>query len=109
MLSAPRRLPSRLIPLTDEELDRVATDGLDSGELDRVRVRLLSAQFRELDAVLSRTLAFAKFGLVHGDPGLVAALPGRLAGITEADVRSAAAALQPNTRAVVELIAGGAK
>ena len=47
----------------DEEIDRVAQDGLDPGELDRVRTRLVSVLFRELDAVISRTLEFAKFEL----------------------------------------------
>ena len=44
------------------------TDGLDAGELDRVRTRLVSVLLRELDAVISRTLEFAKFELITGAP-----------------------------------------
>ena len=91
----------------DEELARVADDGLDPGELDRVRTRLVSTLLRDLDAVLSRALEFAKFELLHGRAELIAELPARLAAITEADVRKAAGELRPDRRAVLELIAGG--
>jgi predicted Zn-dependent peptidase len=99
----------RILTAVDEELARVATDGLEPGELDRVRTRLISVLFREMDAVLSRTLEFAKFELIFGRAELIAELPARLAAITEADVQAAAAALRPDGRAVVELIAGGAR
>jgi predicted Zn-dependent peptidase len=93
----------------DEELARVAGDGLEPGELDRVRTRLVSVLLREMDAVLSRTLNFAKFELIYGHAELIAELPGRLATVTEDAVRAAAAELRPDRRAVLELIAGGAK
>ncbi|MDT4910895.1 MAG: zinc protease [Pseudonocardiales bacterium] len=92
----------------DEELARVADDGLDRGELDRVRTRLVSVLVRDLDAVISRTLEFAKFELLHGRAELIAELPERLSAITEDDVRAAARTLRPDRRAVLELIAGGA-
>jgi predicted Zn-dependent peptidase len=93
----------------DEELAKVADDGLDRGELDRVRTRLVSVLVRGLDAVLSRTLEFAKFELVHGRAELIAELPERLAAVTAADVQRAASRLRPDNRAVLELIAGGAE
>ena len=64
---------------------------------------------RDLDAVISRTLEFAKFELIHGRAELVAELPERLAAVSEDNIRAAAAALRPDNRAVLELIAGGAK
>ncbi len=93
----------------DEELDRVAEDGLDPGELDRVRARLGSVLFRELDAAISRTLEFAKFELVYGRAELIRELPQHLEAITEDAVRAAAAELRPDRRAVLELVAGGAR
>jgi predicted Zn-dependent peptidase len=65
--------------------------------------------FRELDAVISRTLEFAKFELIHGRAELIAELPERLAAISADDVRAAAGKLRPDRRAVLELVAGGAK
>ena len=97
----------RILAAVDEELDRVATDGLDKGELDRVRTRVVSVSLRELDAVMNRTLELAKFELLHGRAELLEELPGRLAEVGDDAVRAAAAALQPDRRAVLELIAGG--
>ena len=92
----------------DEEIDRIAQDGLEPGELDRVRTRLVSVLMREVDSVLNRTLEFAKFELIYGRAELMAELPARLAAVSEDAVRSAAAELRPERRAVLELIAGGA-
>jgi zinc protease len=93
----------------DDELARVAVDGLAPGELDRVRTRLVSVLLRELDSVTSRTLELAKFELLHGRAELITELPHRLAGVDEDAVRASAAALRPDARAVLELIAGGAR
>jgi predicted Zn-dependent peptidase len=93
----------------DEELRKVADDGLVKGELDRVRTRMVSVLARGLDAVLNRTLEFAKFELVHGRAELIAELPERLAAVTDEDIRRAAATLRPDSRAVLELVAGGAE
>jgi zinc protease len=91
----------------DEELDRVATDGLEPGELDRVRTRLLGLVYRDLDPVISRTLEFAKFELIHGRAEMILELPELLGRVAEADLRAAAAELRPDRRAVLELVAGG--
>ena len=92
----------------DEEIDRIAHDGLEPGELDRVRTRLVSVLLREVDSVLNRTLEFAKFELIYGRAELIAELPARLAAVSEDAVRAAAGELRPERRAVLELIAGGA-
>jgi len=99
----------RILAAVDEELARVAADGLEPGELDRVRTRAVSVLFREMDAVLSRALEFAKFELIFGRAELISELPDRLTAVTGADVQEAATALSPERRAVVELIAGGAR
>jgi predicted Zn-dependent peptidase len=98
-----------ILAAVDDELDRIATDGLEPGELDRVRTRLVSVLMRELDSVLNRTLEFAKFELIYGRAELVAELPARLAAVSEAAIRTAAATLRPDRRAVLELVAGGAQ
>jgi zinc protease len=99
----------KVLRAIDEEIARVADDGLERGELDRVRARLVKVLLRDLDAVISRTLEFAKFELLHGRAELLAELPERLAAVDEADVRRAAATLRPDNRAVLELVAGGAQ
>ncbi|GAB2487544.1 pitrilysin family protein [Jatrophihabitans fulvus] len=98
-----------ILDALDDEISRVADDGLEPGELDRVRTRLVSVLLREVDAVISRTLEFAKFELVHGRAELLSEIPGRLAAVTEDDLRAAARELVPERRAVLELIAGGGR
>jgi zinc protease len=88
----------------DEEVDRIASEGLHPGELDRVRTRLVSVLVRDLDAVISRTLDLAKFELIHGRAELITELPGRLAALDEQAIRDAAAALRTDRRAVLELV-----
>ncbi len=100
---------SDILAAIDEELDAIATDGLAPGELDRVRTRLVSVLLRELDAVISRALEFAKFELIYGRAELISELPARLAAISDADVAAAAAGLRPDRRAVVELVAAGGR
>jgi predicted Zn-dependent peptidase len=99
----------RILTAIDEEVDRVASDGLERGELDRVRTRLVSVLFREMDPVINRTLEFAKFELVHGRAELIGELPQLLAAVPEEAVRAAAGRLRPERRAVLELVAGGAR
>jgi predicted Zn-dependent peptidase len=98
-----------VIDAIDVELDRLATDGTEPGELDRVRTKLAATVFRELDQVLNRSLEFAKFELIFGKASLVLGLPALLADVADADIRAAAARLVPDTRAVVELMPGAAK
>ncbi|MGI8531014.1 MAG: M16 family metallopeptidase [Geodermatophilaceae bacterium] len=98
----------KLIAAVDEELDRVATHGLDDGELRRVNARITTQLLREADSVHGRTLQFAAYELVHQRAELLAELPGRLAAVTAADVAKAAGTLRPERRAVLELVAGGA-
>ena len=83
--------------------------GWPTGELERVRARLLAQVFRDLDPVLGRTQALAAAELVHGRAELLAELPGRLAEVTADQVRAAAATLRPDRRAVLELAPGGAQ
>jgi zinc protease len=103
------RATDRVIAAIDAEIERVATVGTEPGELDRVRTKFAATIFRELDQVLNRSLEFAKFELLFGNAGLLLELPGLLADITDADVRAAAARLDPSSRAIVELIPGAAR
>jgi predicted Zn-dependent peptidase len=106
---APTASPDAVLDAATEEFDRLATDGLAAGELDRVRARLLAQVYRDVDPVLGRTLALAALELVHGRAELLVELPARLAAVTADQVREAAAALRPDRRAVLELTPGGTR
>jgi predicted Zn-dependent peptidase len=90
----------------EDELARLARDGLEPGELDRVRARLAATLFREVDDVLGRTLALSVFELLHGDAGLVNELPARLAAVTDEQVAAAARTLLDQRKAILVIEAG---
>jgi predicted Zn-dependent peptidase len=98
-----------ILEAIDVELALIADQGLEAGELDRVRTRLISSLLREIDAVLARTLSIAKFELLFGRAELVNELPALLAEVGDGDIADAAKALRPDRRAVVELVAGASQ
>jgi zinc protease len=104
-----RAKTEKVIAAIDAELDRLATEGTEPRELDRVKIRLASIVFRELDQVVNRSLEFAKFQTVFDDASVILRLPELLSQVTDADIRAAAAALRPDSRAIVELIPGAAQ
>src|SRR5829696_1135291 len=106
---APTASADEVLDAATEEFERLATDGLAPGELDRVRARILAQVFRDVDPVLGRTLALATAELVHGRAEMLTEVPARLGEITADQVREAAATLVPDRRAVLELVPGGAR
>ncbi len=104
-----RDATDKVIAAVDAELDRLASDGTEPGELRRAGVQLAATISQELDSVLNRCLEFGKFQLIFDDAELILRLPTMLAAITDDDIRAAARALAPTSRAVVELVPGAAK
>jgi zinc protease len=100
--------PDPVYRAVDEELDRLATDGLKPGELARVQARLAAHLLREADPVLSRTLQMAVFEQQRGRAELVGELPRLIADVTAEEIRAAAASLRADRRSAVEVEAGGA-
>jgi predicted Zn-dependent peptidase len=93
----------------DEELERIAGDGLEDGELARTVARMATHLLRDSDAVLTRVLRMAVLEQQRGDAGLINQLPSLLGQVTEEQVVAAAAALRPARRATIEVIPGGGK
>ena len=106
---APTASADQVLDAATEEFERLATDGLQRGELERVRSRLLAQVFRDVDPVLGRTQVLASAELIHGRAELLAELPARLAEVTAEQVAAAAATLLPDRRAVLEIVPGGAQ
>ncbi|MGA8117125.1 MAG: pitrilysin family protein [Actinocatenispora sp.] len=93
----------------DEELERLATDGFEEGELDRVKARIATQLLRELDPVLGRALRMGTIGQQRGDAAMTNELPRLLGEVSPEAVTAAAGRLRPERRATVEVIAGGAQ
>jgi predicted Zn-dependent peptidase len=99
----------KVVTAVDEELDRLATDGMPEDELTRVTARLRSALLQGSDNLLRRTLAIASYEQQRGRAELAHEMPVRLAEVTREQVAAAAAALRPDVRARLDLVAGGAQ
>jgi predicted Zn-dependent peptidase len=103
----PQISSGRVIAAIDEEIDRLANNGLAPGELARVQARLAAHLLKEVDAILGRTLTIAVLEQQRGRGELVNELPKLLAEVTAEQVVAAAQTLRPARRAVLELVGGG--
>jgi len=99
----------KVLRTVDEELERIATDGLVDGELARTQARMATHLLRETDAVLSRALRMALLEQQRGAPGLLNELPKLVGEVTEQQITQAAAQLRPHRRASVEVVPGSVK
>ncbi|BCB79848.1 pitrilysin family protein [Phytohabitans flavus] len=98
----------KVLRTVDEELDRLATDGLAEGELARTQARMATHLLRDADAALGRALRMAVLEQQRGTPELLNDLPRLVGEVTEEQIQEAAAALVPQRRATVEVVAGEA-
>jgi zinc protease len=96
-----------VLATVDEELDRLATDGLAAGELERTQARMATHLLRGTDAVIGRSLTMAVLELVHGRAALINDLPRLVGEVTAEQVVVAAATLRPGRRASIEVVPGG--
>ena len=97
-----------VLKTVDEEIDRLAQDGLAPGELQRTVARMTSRYLRDIDPVLGRALNMSVFEQQRGRAELINELPGLLANVDPAAIAAAAATLRPDNRAVLELRPEGA-
>jgi zinc protease len=97
----------KVLRTVDEELDRLATDGLAESELARTQARMATHLLRDTDAALGRALRMAVLEQQRGTPELLNDLPRLVGEVTEEQIRQAAAALVPQRRATIEVVAGG--
>jgi predicted Zn-dependent peptidase len=98
--------PDGAVRAVDEEIARVATDGVPADELRRVVARA-SAQLHQLaDNVMERTLAAAAYEQQRGRAELVWEVPELLRAVTPEQVAAAAATLTPSTRARLDVVPG---
>jgi zinc protease len=101
--------PDKVLRTIDEECERIATDGLEPGELARTQARMATHVLRETDAVLGRALRAAVLEQQRGDASVLNDLPAWIGGVTEEQVVAAASALVPERRASVEVKVGGGR
>jgi zinc protease len=105
---APEVPAETVISAVDEEIARLAGDGLDEAEVQRTVARMVARYLREVDPVLGRATHAAVYEQQRGRAELLNELPELLAAVTPQQVVAAAATLRPDNRAVLELRPAGA-
>ena len=97
-----------LIASLDDELAGVVAGGATDEEVDRVVTTMTAQTIRRLDDIMNRALAAAALEQQRGQAELLSEIPAVLAAVTPDDItRVAAEWLQPNSRAVLEVVPGG--
>jgi zinc protease len=104
---APEVPAETVISAVDEEIARLAGDGLDEAEVQRTVARMVARYLREVDPVLGRATHAAVYEQQRGRAELLNELPELLAAVTPQQVVAAAATLRPDNRAVLELRPAG--
>ena len=97
----------KVLRTVDEELDRLAGDGLAPGELHRIQARIATQLLRDLDPALGRALRMGTIAQQRGDAAITNDLTRLIGEVTEEQLVAAAASLRPERRATVEVVAGG--
>ena len=79
-----------LLAAMDEEIAKVASEGVDDAELQRVKTRMLADWYDGLEFFMSRADRLAKLQTLWGDARVVNEIPGWIEGVTSDDVQRAA-------------------
>ena len=79
-----------LLGAVDEELAKIAKNGVDAATLKRVKTSLLAGYYNDMEAFLSRADRLAKFQTLWGDATVANKIPGWIEGVTSADVQRVA-------------------
>jgi len=74
----------------DEEVAKVARDGVDAPTLARIKTKMLSDYYGGMEMFLNRADALAKFQTMWGDASVVNRIASRINAVTSDDVRRVA-------------------
>lgn len=99
----------KVLRTVDEELAKLAGDGLSAGELARTQARMATHLLRDTDAALGRALRMAVLEQQRGTPELINELPKLVGEVTAEQIAEAAATLLPQRRAAIEVRPGAGR
>jgi zinc protease len=98
-----------VLKAVDEEIDRVANDGVADAELGRVVTSIASSHLRRLDHLLDRTMLLCTLEQQRSRAEIANEFPDRLLNVSRDDLAAAAAEwLRADRRAVLEIVPGAA-
>jgi len=89
-LYKPNGSADALLAAMDEEIAKVAAEGVDDATLKRVKTRMLADWYNGLESFLGRADTLAKLQTLWGDAKVANQIPGWIDGVTSADVQRVA-------------------
>jgi zinc protease len=99
----PASSANEVVEAVQEEVQRIARDGVPGAELARVKTKLESDLYARLETPLYRAIALAQAQLFDGDATTVNTLPSRIRAVTSEDLRRlASTVLVPTNRSVID-------
>ncbi len=102
-LYKPNGSADAVLAAMDEEIAKVAKDGVDDATLKRVKTSMLADWYDELESFLSRADKLAKLQTLWGDANVANKIPGWIDGVTSADLqRVARTYLVDSNRTVID-------
>jgi zinc protease len=100
----------RMEALVDEEIARIASEGITEAELQRAKNQTRAGFIRSLQTAMGKAEALQQATLFYGDPGRIRTAMDPYMAVTAADVqRVARQYLRPENRAVVITLPGSAQ
>jgi zinc protease len=102
-LYKPNGSAGAMLAAMDEDIARVAKNGVDAATLKRVKTSMLADWNNGLENILNRADTLAKLQTIWGDANVVNKVPGWIEGVTATDIqRVAATYLVPANRTVID-------
>jgi predicted Zn-dependent peptidase len=100
-----------VVAAMNDEVERIAKEGLPAEELARTKTKMVSNLYANLELPLYRAVALSLAQLLTGDAASINAIPGQIEAVTSADLKRVAATyLTAANRTVVDRRpAGGEK
>jgi len=99
--------PELFVNTLDGELEQIANTLPSEEEVMQSVARWTTRVSMQMDDLIERAMGLGLFELLHGEPTLLPAIPGRLQQVTAEAVAAAAKALSPDRRAILTVLPGG--
>ncbi len=98
----------RIVAQVEEEIGKIARDGIDAQELERARTYFRSSRIRQLQSSHSRAALLGRFELLDGNPGYINTEMDAFLAVTPAQVQAVAKKyIDPTKRTVLDIVPAG--
>ncbi len=105
LLHHPEFPAGQIVEQVEEEIGRVAVEGVPEKELARARTFLRAARIRQLESSRARAMLLGQYELLDGDPGLINSEQEAFLAVSSERIRQAAERyLNPAQRTVLEIV-----